>query len=72
MTGDETTVKSQPIPGTSTLKGYVYDAAGNRVAKGTILTMSCDPSVNGFQATNDYVRGPGAESGAPFMRVSCA
>ena len=54
-------VKSQPIPGTYTLTGYVYDAEGNRVAKGTITAMSCDPGVNGFQATNDYVRGPGGE-----------
>ena len=68
----ETAVQSQPIPGTYTMTGYVYDAAGNRVAKGTILTMSCDPSVNGYQATNDYVRGPGqvAQSNAtkPYPR----
>ena len=68
----ETADQSQPIPGTYTMTGYVYDAAGNRVAKGTILTMSCDPSVNGYQATNDYVRGPGqvAQSNAtkPYPR----
>ena len=54
-------VKSQPIPDTYTMTGYVYDAEGNRVSKGTITSMSCDPSVNGYQATNDYVRGPGGE-----------
>jgi RHS repeat-associated protein len=54
-------VRSEPIPGTYTMTGYVYDAEGNRVSKGTILSMSCDPSVNGYQATNDYVRGPGGE-----------
>ena len=61
MTSDRTAVQSQPIPNTFTMTGYVYDAEGKRVAKGTILAMSCDPSVNGFQATNDYVRGPGGE-----------
>ena len=54
-------VQSTPLPGVSSMTGYIYDAEGNRVSKGTILSMSCDPSVNGFQATNDYVRGPGGE-----------
>jgi RHS repeat-associated protein len=31
------------------------------VAKGTISAWSCDPSVNGFQTTNDYVLGPSGE-----------
>lgn len=39
------------------MTGYIYDADGNRVAKGTISTWgSCDPSVNGFTPTAEYVR----------------
>ena len=41
--------------------GYLYDADGARVAKGTITTMSCDPTANGFQITENYVLGPGGE-----------
>ena len=57
-------VSSTPVPGFTTMTGYVYDAEGNRVAKGTITSMSCDPSVNGLQTSNnetDYVLGPGGE-----------
>ena len=37
------------------MTGYLYDAEGNRIAKGTIQNMTtCDPSVNGFQLTNSY------------------
>ena len=38
-----------------------YDADGTRVAKGSITTMSCDPTTNGFQFTENYVLGPGGE-----------
>jgi RHS repeat-associated protein len=54
-------VASTPIPGMTTMTGYVYDASGTRVAKGTIITWSCDPAVNGFQTTSDYVLGPSGE-----------
>jgi RHS repeat-associated protein len=46
------------------MTGYVYDAEGNRVAKGTISSWSCDPSANGLTAAaneTDYVLGPGGE-----------
>jgi len=43
------------------MTGYIYDADGQRVAKGTIAKWSCDPSVNGFQTINDYVLGPSGE-----------
>ena len=43
------------------MTGYLYDAEGNRIAKGSITTMSCDPSANGFSSTNDFVLGPGGE-----------
>jgi len=45
----------------SFMTGYLYDAEGTRVAKGTITSMSCDPAVNGFQTTTDYVLGLGGE-----------
>jgi RHS repeat-associated protein len=57
-------VSSTPVPGFTTMTGYVYDAEGTRVAKGTITSMSCDPSVNGIATANnetDYVLGPGGE-----------
>ena len=41
------------------MTGYVYGADGTRVSVGTITTWgSCDPSVNGFQATKDSILGP--------------
>ena len=36
-------------------------AEGNRVAKGSISTWSCDTTVNGFVATTAYVLGPHGE-----------
>ena len=48
--------------------GYIYDAEGRRVAKGTInVTLTplaqsvCNPSTNGFQRTESYVLGQGGE-----------
>jgi YD repeat-containing protein len=46
--------------------GYLYDADGNRVAKGRVTPspqpssqpISCDPTQNGFQFTENYVLGP--------------
>ena len=54
-------VESTPVAGYTTMTGYLYDATGNRVAKGTITTMSCDPTANGFQFTENYVLGPSDE-----------
>lgn len=31
------------------------------MAKGSITSMSCDPTVNGFQTNSDYIIGPGGE-----------
>jgi RHS repeat-associated protein len=49
--------------------GYIYDADGTRIAKGAITPspnpvtqpLSCDPTANGFQFTENYVLGPGGE-----------
>ncbi|MGA8908099.1 MAG: RHS repeat-associated core domain-containing protein, partial [Acidobacteriaceae bacterium] len=46
----------QTYQGITVMTGYIYDADGQRVAKGTIASMSCDPSVNGFTANANYVR----------------
>ena len=54
-------MKSSAMPSMSLMTGYLYDANGARVAKGTITTMSCDPTKNGFQFTKSYVLGPGGE-----------
>ena len=40
----------------TTMTGYVYDADGQRLAKGTITTFSCDVTTNGFTTTATYVR----------------
>jgi hypothetical protein len=54
-------VTHTPVLGYSTMTGYIYNAEGVRVAKGTITSMSCDPAINGFQLTESYVLGPGGE-----------
>ena len=52
-------LQNQAVDGVIVRIGYVYNAGGVRVAKGTITSWSCDPSTNGFQSTEDYVLGPG-------------
>ena len=62
-------MQSTPAPGFTAAYGYLYDADGTRVAKGTITAspnpvsqpLSCDPTTNGFQFTENYVLGPGGE-----------
>jgi RHS repeat-associated protein len=47
-----------------TMTGYLYDAEGNRIAKGTVQHWgSCDPAANGFEMNTetDSVRGQGGE-----------
>ena len=46
--------------------GYLYDAAGNRVAKGSLSSYlipsnACNPDLNGFVQTAGYVTGPSGE-----------
>jgi RHS repeat-associated protein len=53
--------QSTPVPGMTAMTGYLYGADGNRVAKGSITTMSCDPTTNGFQFQENYVLGPSGE-----------
>ena len=54
-------VASTPVASMTTYTGYLYDADGTRVAKGTITKWSCDPSSNGFMTINDFVLGLGGE-----------
>jgi RHS repeat-associated protein len=54
-------VANTPVPGMTTMTGYMYNAEGVRVAKGTIDVWSCDPSVSGFKTTKDYILGLSGE-----------
>ena len=42
------------------MTGYLYDAQGERVAKGTLTSFSCSPG-NGFTPTNKYLLGSNGE-----------
>ena len=37
------------------LTGYLYDGNGNRIAKGSLTSFSCNLASNGFAETNSYV-----------------
>jgi RHS repeat-associated protein len=53
---------SSPDPaGEPVLTGYIYNAEGERVSKGSITEWSCDPGVNGFKPLSDYVVGLSGE-----------
>ena len=54
-------VSSTPMPGDTRMIGYLYNAEGVRVAKGSITTLSCNLSINNFQLTESYVLGQGGE-----------
>jgi RHS repeat-associated protein len=54
-------VASMPVPGMTTMTGYLYDTDGTRVAKGAISAWSCDPGADGFTTTTDYVLGLSGE-----------
>jgi RHS repeat-associated protein len=40
---------------------YLYDADGNRIAKGTVNSLSCDRNSNGFRLTTQYIVGASGE-----------
>jgi RHS repeat-associated protein len=54
-------VKANIPTGGAIYWGYLYDAEGSRVAKGSITSLSCDLSYNGFQVTEQYVSGQSGE-----------
>ena len=41
--------------------GYIYDAAGTRVARGKLSSLSCNFATNGFKATTSWALGMGGE-----------
>jgi RHS repeat-associated protein len=47
--------------GEQVLTGYIYNAEGERVSKGSLTAWSCDPGVNGFKPLSDYVVGLSGE-----------
>jgi RHS repeat-associated protein len=51
----------QSIVGPPVMTGYLYDAEGHRVAKGSLTHFTCDTNANGFTATAVYVLGPSGE-----------
>ncbi len=46
---------------TGDMSAYIYNATGQRVAKGSITSLSCNMATNGFTLTNQYLLGPGGE-----------
>jgi RHS repeat-associated protein len=49
---------------TGIIAGYIYDASGTRVAKGTIASLSC--ALTGFTLTASYALGPNGEEVSEF------
>jgi RHS repeat-associated protein len=47
--------------GTPVMTGYMYDADGIRVSKGTIQQWSCNPTTAQYATQTDYILGPGGE-----------
>ena len=45
----------------ASMTGYIYDAHGGRVAKGSLTSWSCNVTTNGFSASSLYVLGLGGE-----------
>jgi hypothetical protein len=45
--------QEQPINCLVFYTGYLYNAEGQRVAKGTLTSFSCNMASNGFTATNE-------------------
>jgi RHS repeat-associated protein len=54
-------VATEGVSGSAQLSGYIYNAQGQRIAKGSITAWSCDPTVNGFKPMSDYVLGLSGE-----------
>jgi hypothetical protein len=63
-------VESYAVDGLMTMTGYVYDADGNRVAKGTITSMSCDPTQNGFETSGNETDEVLNQSGQPVTETT--
>jgi RHS repeat-associated protein len=49
------------VSGTTIMTGYIYNAEGQRVSKGSISGWSCDPLTNDFRVSTDYYIGPNGQ-----------
>lgn len=59
-------VLNNSVPSMPVMTGYIYDADGTRVAKGSLSQFTCDlnpedTSYNGFQTIKDYIIGSSGE-----------
>jgi len=54
-------VLNAAVPSMPIMTGYFYDAAGTRVAKGSLSSFSCNFASNGFTPTTSYVLGLNGE-----------
>jgi len=62
---------SSPNPlGGTIMTGYIYDADGTRVSKGTIQAWSCNPTTSGYTTTSDYILGPGGEQFSEYTMTN--
>ena len=52
---------SSTVTGASSMTGYMYDADGARVSKGSIQQWSCNPTTAQYAPQTDYILGPGGE-----------
>jgi hypothetical protein len=52
---------AQSVPRQAAQPVYLYDAEGRRWAKGSIGSLSCNFSSNGFAPTSTYLLGPAGE-----------
>jgi RHS repeat-associated protein len=54
-------VLNAAVPSMPIMTGYFYEAAGTRVAKGSLSSFSCNFAANGFTPTASYVLGLNGE-----------
>ncbi len=52
---------SSSVAGGTMMTGYMYDADGTRVSKGTIQQWSCNPTTAQYSTQTDYILGLGGE-----------
>lgn len=55
------------VGGQTLMTGYMYDADGIRVSKGTIQVWSCNPTTAQYATKTDYILGPGGEQMSEYQ-----
>jgi RHS repeat-associated protein len=58
------------VAGISTMTGYMYDADGTRVSKGSIQVWSCNPTTAQYATTSDYILNAGGEQFSEYTMQS--